>query len=67
MGSAPRIRVRRWLVKPFLTDDAIVRRLEEIEKALRAIADGRGDRTAVGQAADDLHRLAMDLMPEAPR
>ncbi len=55
------------LGRPFLTDDEIVRRLKEVEAALRSIIrDGR-DRpfTEVGHAADDLHRLAMDLAPEA--
>jgi hypothetical protein len=52
---------------PFLTDDEIVRRLEAVEAALRSIIrDGR-DRpfTEVGHAADDLHRLVRDLLPEA--
>jgi hypothetical protein len=56
-------------VKPFLTDLEIVRRVEEVESALRSIIRSGHDRPflAVGQAADELHRLAVDLAPETTR
>jgi hypothetical protein len=52
--------------RPFLTDDEIVRRLGGVEALLRSIIRTSQERpfVAVGQAADDLHRLVRDLMPE---
>jgi hypothetical protein len=54
------------LERPFLTDPEIVRRLEAVESALRSIVRNGQDRPfpEVGRAADDLHRLARDLVPE---
>lgn len=53
--------------KPFLTDAAIASRLAEVEAALRAVICDSQERpyVVVGQAADDLRRLAKDLMPES--
>lgn len=53
--------------QPFLTDPEIVRRLGEVEARLRSIIREGHDRpfVEVGQAADELHRLAADLMPES--
>lgn len=55
--------------QPFLTDPEIVRRLEEVEARLRLIICSGQERpfVAVGRAADDLHRLAVELLPEAKR
>jgi hypothetical protein len=53
-------------MRPFITDPEIVRRLEEVEALLRSIIRNGEERpfVAVGRAADDLHRLAVDLTPE---
>ncbi len=54
-------------MKPFLTDAEITRRVEAVELLLRSIIRDGQERpyVAVGQAADDLRRLAKDLMPES--
>jgi hypothetical protein len=55
------------LEQPFLTDPEIVRRVGEVEALLRLVVRDGQDRpfVAVGRAADELHRLAADLMPES--
>lgn len=52
--------------RPFLTDPEIVRRLADVEALLRSIIRTGQDRpfVLVGRAADELHRLSTDLIPE---
>ena len=66
LGDQPANESHHGAATLFLTDPEIVRRIEAVETALRSIIRNGADRpfVAVGQAADDLRRLAQDIVPE---